>query len=62
MKILILGGTGAIGCHLCKILVGAGNNVCVTTRSSRKDGPNLTFITGNAHNLNFLQSLLSQNQ
>jgi len=51
MKILILGGTGAIGAHLTKILGGA-NSLCVTSRKKRISSENVKYIQGNAHDIN----------
>lgn len=58
MKILILGGTGAIGTHLCDFLSEDIYSVSVTTRSFRKDYGAIKFIKGNAKEKNFLFSLL----
>ena len=60
MKILILGGTGAMGIHLCNLLVERGDEVFVTsrTRSGRFDG--IQYIKGNAQDENFLDHLLIQ--
>ena len=62
MNILILGGTGAMGIHLVKILSDiTDNNVFVTTRKNcSSDRKNLTYITGDAHDNDFLTTLLSQ--
>ena len=48
LKILLLGGTGAMGVHLSKILNNQGEDVYVTTRRERK-GLGVTFIQGYAH-------------
>lgn len=61
MKILILGGTGAIGSHLSQILVDNGHQVYVTSREERQDRQHsISYIKGNAHDLTFLQSLLQR--
>ena len=60
MDILILGGTGAMGRPLVKIL-SQSNKVVVTTRKDRQsEDPNLHYFIGNAKDLSFLKSLLSQ--
>ena len=60
MKILILGGTGAMGKSLVRILAQAGHNVTVTSRSSHSlITPNVSYVKGNAHELTFLKKLLS---
>ncbi|HOG19853.1 MAG TPA: NAD-dependent epimerase/dehydratase family protein [Salinivirgaceae bacterium] len=60
MKILLLGGTGAMGEYLSDILSQKGNQTFVTTRSLRTSKENLTFIQGNAKNLSFLKSILDK--
>lgn len=59
MKILLLGGTGAMGAHLASILCEKNHDIFITTRYDRKsDVPNLHYIRGNAHDFAFLQSIL----
>ena len=59
MKILILGGTGAMGKHLVDLLSqNIDNKIVVTSRSKRTDNGNVTYVQGNAHDKNFLASLL----
>ncbi|EKO3621486.1 hypothetical protein P0F04_003281 [Vibrio metschnikovii] len=60
MKILVLGGTGAMGVHLVRILVEQGHEVFVTSRHRSGIFDNVNFIQGNAHNLDFLSGLLNQ--
>lgn len=60
MKVLVLGGTGAMGRHLVRILVEQGHEVFVTSRHRSGVFDNVNFIQGNAHNLDFLSGLLSQ--
>lgn len=60
MKILLLGGTGAMGIHLSEILSRDKKNVItVTSRSLRKSNGNVNYVNGNAHDTAFLQKLLS---
>ena len=60
MKILVLGGTGAMGVDLVKILGERGENVTVTSRSERKsEFSNVEYVKGNAHDNAFLKSLLT---
>lgn len=59
-KILILGGTGAMGKHLVQELKGTNNQVTVTSRRYFANQGNISFIQGNAHNQHFLDNLLSQ--
>lgn len=54
MNILILGGTGAMGLPLTKLLA-PNNQVWVTSRSDRtSETPSVRFVKGNAKNENFL--------
>ena len=58
LKILLLGGTGAIGIHLSQLLSLRGDNITVTTRKKRNDTGNIHYAIGNAHDIQFLSSLL----
>lgn len=59
MKILLLGGTGAMGEHLAHILALKGWDITVTSRKIHKSEPNIMYIQGNAHELDFVESLFS---
>ena len=62
MKILVLGGTGAMGVDLVKILAECGENVTVTSRLERKsEFDNVRYVKGDAHDTVFLKSLLIGN-
>ena len=59
VKVLIFGGTGAMGGYLAELLVSRGTDVYVTTRqelSGEKTGIN--YIRGNAHDIEFVRSVL----
>jgi len=59
MKILLLGGTGAMGKHLTEILLEEDNQVFVTTRSKRPPlHPHLTYLQGNAKEESFIAETL----
>ena len=58
MKILILGGTGAMGTHLVDLLNIKENEVLVTSRSSKDSLGKVSFISGNAKEIDFLSNLL----
>lgn len=60
MKILLLGGTGAIGSHLSAILAKHGHEIVVTSRSARTDAGTIRYIQGNAKDASFLQSILDR--
>lgn len=59
MRVLLLGGTGAMGEHLVSILSKRKIYVSITTRGVRKsDNHYIQYIEGNAHDLFFIQSIL----
>lgn len=60
MKVLVLGGTGAMGIHLVRFLEENNHQVFVTSRSCSSKGNNIHYIQGNAHNEEFLSSLLEK--
>jgi len=60
MNILVLGGTGAMGRPIVKILADRGENVFVTSRSTKKSENNIEYITGNAHDKTFIEKLLNE--
>lgn len=61
MKILVLGGTGAMGVDLVKNLGERAEKVIVTSRSKRKsEFNNVKYVKGDAHDTAFLQSLLAE--
>lgn len=59
-KILILGGTGAIGAHLSNILSSKNHDVVVTSRRFRKSSESLRYVQGNARDLGFLNQLFKE--
>lgn len=58
MNVLVLGGTGAMGSHLVKLLADSNVHVTVTTRSCLISSDNIKYLKGNAHDKEFLNSLL----
>lgn len=58
MKILVLGGTGAMGTPLVGKLTKFNAVVYVTSRSVHRDKENIHYIKGNAHELSFVKSIL----
>ncbi|WP_282124746.1 SDR family oxidoreductase [Algibacter mikhailovii] len=60
MKVLVLGGTGAMGVHLVKLLADKNIETFVTSRSAILSEENITYIQGNAIELDFLHSLLKE--
>ncbi len=58
MKILVLGGTGAMGAHLVHLLSQAGHQVSVTSRSRSGNVGAVNYIQGNARDAEFLRTLL----
>ncbi len=59
-KILLLGGTGAMGISLTQILDKSPYHVYVTSRSKRESYANIEYIQGNAHDEVFLKQLFRQ--
>lgn len=59
MKILLLGGTGAMGSHLSEILSSNGVETYVTSRKENTEKENLHYYKGNAYNSEFLQNILN---
>ena len=60
MKILVLGGTGAMGSHLVDLLAARGDNVTVTSRRRRSSKGTVCFVAGNARTQKFLKSLMAE--
>jgi nucleoside-diphosphate-sugar epimerase len=60
MKVLALGGTGAMGMHLVQLLAKNGIETVVTSRKYRSSERNVRYIQGNAHDIEFLKSVLNQ--
>ena len=60
MKGLVLGGTGAMGSHLVEILSNAGIITVVTTRKYRPSRNNIKYLQGNAHEMDFLYTILEE--
>lgn len=54
-RVLLLGGTGAMGVYLRQILAERGNVVFVTSRSTRRSTNNIRFFQGDAHDLLFVK-------
>ena len=59
-KVLVLGGTGAMGKHLVNLLAVDGFEVAVTSRKVRPLTENVQYIEGNAHDLSFLEKVLGE--
>lgn len=60
MKILLLGGTGAMGTHLGEILSSKKQNIVITTRANRKSSEFIKYRQGDAKNSEFLNTLLKE--
>lgn len=60
MKVLVLGGTGAIGAHLVQLLSENETETVVTSRYAREPERNIKYIQGDAHNMIFMQSILKK--
>lgn len=62
IRVLLLGGTGAIGENLKDVLNREGYIVYITSRQYWKDTENIYYIQGNAKDTNFLRKLLNEYQ
>ncbi len=58
MRILVLGGTGAMGKPLITLLSNSNNEVYVTSRSEHVSSKHVHYFFGNAHDNNFLNEVL----
>lgn len=58
--VLLLGGTGAIGNPLVRLLAERGDHVVVTSRKVRESQPGIEYVVGNAKDIGFLQSLIER--
>ena len=58
MKVLVLGGTGAIGVHLVQLLSSHGVEIFVTSRTGNRSEGKIHYILGNAQDNGFLQRIL----
>lgn len=61
MEVLVLGGTGAMGVPLVKLLSKRGDAVYVTTRSQKQNAENITYVCGNAKDSEFFKKLMNRN-
>lgn len=60
MKVLVLGGTGAIGEHLIRLLAETQTHVVVTSRKKHISTENLRYIQGDAQDVFFLNEILKE--
>ena len=60
MRVLVLGGTGAIGSHIVHELANGGCEVVVTSRTHRESRASVSYRQGNARELQFVKELLTE--
>lgn len=60
MKVLVLGGTGAMGMHLVELLSNNNIETFVTSRKERQSDGKVKYIKGNALDITFLQTILQE--
>jgi len=60
MRILLLGGTGAMGTSLKDILAERGDEVYITSRSRHIDIGSIHYLLGDAHDDEFIENVLRQ--
>lgn len=58
-KVLLLGGTGAIGVYLRRELAQLGHDVVVTSRRARDAEDGVRYLVGDGKNLDFVKKVLS---
>ena len=59
-RILVLGGTGAMGVYLVPLLQQMGARVYVTSRREHQPSDGLSYIVGNAHELEFVRKCVAE--
>ena len=60
MRILVLGGTGAMGVHVVRLLAEEGHDVVVTSRRGREARGGVRYVRGDAKDPSFLGGLLAE--
>ncbi len=60
MKVLVIGGTGAMGTPLVKLLSEKGHKVYVTTRQNKQSFDNVIYLCGDAKNNDFFMELMKE--
>lgn len=61
-KILILGGTGAMGLHVVNLLENSGFDCVITSRHFHQSTKGKKYIIGDAHKMDFLERVLSMHR
>lgn len=62
-RVLVLGGTGAIGTYLAPALLARGHAVDITSRTSKvSDHPHCRYLCGNAHDRRFVHQTTTENR
>jgi nucleoside-diphosphate-sugar epimerase len=61
MRILILGGTGAMGVHLVNLLAFQCEDLVITSRQHIQNRPNVKYLQVNAQDINLLKPILLRN-
>jgi len=61
LKILLLGGTGAIGAHVVETLSKQDHTIVITSRSKHESKGSVSYAQGNAKDLDFIKTILKQN-
>lgn len=59
-RYLLLGGTGAMGDYLKDELLNAGDDVYITSRRPHQSVDNLHYLCGDAHDTDFLKSVVGE--
>lgn len=60
-KVLMLGGTGAMGMYLAPEMIKLGYQIYITSRKEHESTDDVVYVTGNAKDMGFMKTLLQQN-
>lgn len=60
VRVLLLGGTGAMGSHLATLLAKDSVEVTITSRTRSGESGGIRYLKGNAHDENFLSEVLRE--
>ena len=59
-KILMLGGTGAMGMYLAPEMIKLGYQIYITSRKEHESTEDMIYLTGNAKDMGFMKTLLQE--
>lgn len=59
-RVLMLGGTGAMGMYLAPEMIKLGYQVYITSRKEHESTEDMVYLTGNAKDMDFMKPILEQ--